>query len=1377
MPHIPSRGAGAVTTNTMDSNAGQDLVQNGAAAIPAAEADTVNTTQQQSCMVTGCNHRLPQPQIPANCTAHVRRTIWKAEASKWSKHWHQQHRNGRRGLLAVQIRTPQQFLTDHSAAPWHEALEVCNACDVLVSKHNRAAHDRGSKHIQAVTEQTELARQALLDAEMLPPGTRVQQPRVNSPAQDDDHGHPAGPSYEWSLKLDTPQRAALDELTLDSILRRQWRTIASQKGPWLKPFAVALEYVLRGVRTSHAAAVLARSESTPDVAVVSQAMSECAAWCTLMQLLPALLLSPDGSVTRANRFMHFAMGSWPTLIDGVIRFTDKMAAKASPRSNTVCRLRDTSRRLRQPSGIGRTAQAILNGPNSSSPRTAATFAALQLKHPPGPAAAELAAAAEEGSQIATAKLAAIAGSPASSEAVSFADMFTAKSIRSTIVHTVQGVAPGLSGLRISHLQMLIKHADTEVTRRILSHLAWLGRTVFTDPDSLPDPFWRFFRAARLSAVGEKARPIACGDTLRRLFTRIYTAANASRFSALFQPVGQFGVAVPCGVDKVGLTAQLIHEAGGTLIAIDGRNAFNSVSRTEVLRQAAEHVPEAYALICKVYGSTERPDLLFGLDEQALAEVMLSGEGVQQGDPMGPTLFSLVLHPIMREFLRLFPGFGMPGFLDDLTICILTGGPLLAELQAVRVAYDWLVAKLAAVGIKVNTDKTVTLLPADAADRVPEEHKHRPHAFAREVLGGVRVTTNPGITIVGSPLGTDAHVQEAVATTLQDPAADTLLRTVAGMRDTQGALALLRMCYVSRATFLSRNARPEATDLPLRRFDATVKVALASMMQEPLATTATGFDDLGMSDDFGACFDSIRSDVWGFQQETSTSGTTFTEAQQLLIHLPPRHGGVGLASQHKRRHSCYVARTVTNMQAVLLTLPDAIRNRLRPVLLQLPTFRSLRSSINALHDIDELNVDTLTNLLPPELVSWVTVHDEAERVSNAERVLQWAFSDPATAVSDAPPKLQSAICRATDTKTAEHYRSSLGAIVWPLGPTDSADYSPRLKVLQKHARYNGKSSKGAAAFLTALPSVSPHLSMDDADYREALRRWLCIEMPDPGGLCPKCDVELTAEHARRCANTGEQNARHHAIRDLIHDALQSCTRLALVRKEDAGPFIARGYTRLIMDVTWAPGCMLLGHLGARDARVLPLTMQTSKPGGLLDTCIVDETGVEQVKRGVRDMTGPAYKAGAAAMTKVKEKYDTYGGKHPSNYTLIPFILEQSGASCPHVHEFVKAAALHEFALSDGAWPVSATVQRWRQKISMTLQKVLSVTSRRVFSRVRAVAGRPEPKANRYESVHLLVRPAVVNDGERLSAQLEAGIADDVVSQRSRSIVGESHTTGD
>lgn len=1308
---------------------------------PAAEphmpvgGDEVDELQRQSCTIAGCQHTLIQPQFPAQCTLRARQAIWQKESSKWAKHFRQQHSNNRKTPL--QTVTAQQFHNAHTTQPWHSSLVVCSACNGLVNKHNLAKHEASNRHIQAVAQQAEAVRQAALDAEMLPPG--APQPPVVVPVTAtalEDTEHPDGPSYEWSLQVGTPQRAALDALTPDSVLRRQWRTIGSRQGSWVKPMAIALEYVLRGVRTSQLAVLVARNDESSEQE--ASATAECGAWCMLLQLLPALLLTPDGSVKRADRFMHFALGSWPSLIDGVTRFADKMAAKSRPGGSTTCKVSDTSRNIRQPGGIGRTAHAVIDGPNSSSPRTAATLAALQLKHPLGPAAEELAAAAADGTRTATTRLAALSAARVAS-GVTFQRMFTAESVRNTIMHTEQGVSPGLSGLRASHLQTMIKHADTEVTRRFLSHLAWLGRTTFADPDSLPDAFWRFFRAARLSAVGVKARPIACGDTLRRLFCRIYTAANAPRFSALLEPVGQFGVAVSGGVDKVGLTAQLVHEAGGTLIAIDGRNAFNSVSRTEVLRQAAQHVPEAYALIRKVYGCSAQPDLLFGLEEQALAEVLFSAEGVQQGDPMGPLLFSLVLLPIMREFQHQFPGLCMPGFLDDLTICILTGGPLLIELQALRVAYDWLVAKLAIVGIKVNTDKTVTVLPANADTRVPAEQQHRLHAFATEVLGGVKVTTEPGLTIVGSPVGTDAYVERAVAAALQDPAADRLLRTAAGMRDTQGALALLRMCYVSRATFLSRNARPEASDMPLRRFDAMVKVALAAIMQEPLAVSATGFDEFDISDDFGACLSHIRSETWVTGHHASPGCTVFTEPQQLLIHLPPRHGGFGIASQHAKRHACYVARTVVNMRSVLLTLPDTIRDQLRPVLLQLPTLLSLDRSISALHEKDELAVEGLQQLLPPELVAWAVTEHAELRELNAECVIRWAFSDPTLLVTDLPVKLQSAVCRATDAKAADRYRASIGAIEWPLGPVDGAQYMPRLKVLQAHARYNGKSSKGAAAFLTALPSVNRYLTMQAADFRESLRRWLIIEKPDPGGLCPKCDAELTAEHARRCARTGEQNARHHMMKDMIFDTLRSCTRLALVKREDAGPFIHRGWKGLFMDVTWAPGYMLLGHMGAGDKRTTPLDAESLQPGGLLDVAIIDETCPHQVRAGVAAMTGPAHKAGAATVTKVNEKFSTYGDKHPSNYTLIPFILEQSGASCEHVQLFVKAAAQHEFLSSDGAWPVSATVQRWRQKISMTLQKALSITSSRVFSHVRAVTGRPEPVANRHESVHLVLRP--------------------------------------
>jgi hypothetical protein len=167
-------------------------------------------------------------------------------------------------------------------------------------------------------------------------------------------------------------------------------------------------------------------------------------------------------------------------------------------------------------------------------------------------------------------------------------------------------------------------------------------------------------------------------------------------------------------------------------------------------------------------------------------------------------------------------------------------------------------------------------------------------------------------------------------------------------------------------------------MPLRppRFDAMVKVALAAIMQEPLAVSATGFDEFDISDDFGACLSHIRSETWVTGHHASPGCTVFTEPQQLLIHLPPRHGGFGIASQHAKRHACYVARTVVNMRSVLLTLPDTIRDQLRPVLLQLPTLLSLDRSISALHQKDELAVEGLQQLLPPELVAWaVTEHAE------------------------------------------------------------------------------------------------------------------------------------------------------------------------------------------------------------------------------------------------------------------------------------------------------------------------------------------------------------------------------------------------------------------
>ena len=240
-------------------------------------------------------------------------------------------------------------------------------------------------------------------------------------------------------------------------------------------------------------------------------------------------------------------------------------------------------------------------------------------------------------------------------------MFTAARLRSTIMTSAASAAAGLSGLSIQHLQQLISGGGAIASSSLLSDLAWLGTTAYSQPKALPEAFWSLHKAARLSAVGCKARPIACGDTVRRLFGRSFCHFHKLRFATLLEAVGQFGVAVSGGVEIVAAVGQLVYEAGGILLTVDGSNAFNAVSRSAVLAEVAQHVPDLYPYAAQVYGVGSVPSLQFGLEGVAASATVPSRQGVQQGDPLGPLLFALALLPIMRDFKAAFPELSLPGF--------------------------------------------------------------------------------------------------------------------------------------------------------------------------------------------------------------------------------------------------------------------------------------------------------------------------------------------------------------------------------------------------------------------------------------------------------------------------------------------------------------------------------------------------------------------------------------------------------------------------------------------------------------------------------------------------------------------------------------------
>ena len=429
------------------------------------------------------------------------------------------------------------------------------------------------------------------------------------------------------------------------------------------------------------------------------AQATAAAWAKLWHLIPCILLVPDGRESRKQRYGDFAAGNWHVTLQHTLVFIDQRAV--TPRTPQT-KAAQRPRVARQPGGMRRVARAAYAGPNTSSPRTAATLAALQLKHPAGDPAAQLQAVEEAGHVTSQGHLTAAAAAVAAAAAAaaeepqqeapvaaaaaanSIGAIFTVQKLRATIAAANASTAAGPSGLSNSHLQQILYYGK-EAKAQLLEDLTWLSNTMYSSAEELSDVFWQLHGAAKLGAVGDKARPIACGGTLRRLFARMYCRANAKRIAALLEPLGQFGVAVSGGVEKVALLGQLLHEAGGVLLMIDGRNAFNSVSRSAVLQQVAEHFPELYSYVTRLYGASAQPALLFGLEGQAAAAVIPSRQGVQQGDPLGPLLFSLALLPVQRAFKERFPELPAPSFLDDVTIGSLSGGPLAQDLQAVHEA--------------------------------------------------------------------------------------------------------------------------------------------------------------------------------------------------------------------------------------------------------------------------------------------------------------------------------------------------------------------------------------------------------------------------------------------------------------------------------------------------------------------------------------------------------------------------------------------------------------------------------------------------------------------------------------------------------------------
>ena len=162
-------------------------------------------------------------------------------------------------------------------------------------------------------------------------------------------------------------------------------------------------------------------------------------------------------------------------------------------------------------------------------------------------------------------------------------------------------------------------------------------------EKVPVPVATFLAGGRLIALNKgkegnppDVRPIAVGETLRRLTGKCICAILRDKISSFFQP-SQFGVACKAGAEKIVHSLRRCIEGNWlsgdfVVFKVDMSNAFNMVSRQAVMDQCATYFPEILPWVSWWYGS--HTSLWHPMGQ------ISSQTGVQQGDPLGPMLFHL-----------------------------------------------------------------------------------------------------------------------------------------------------------------------------------------------------------------------------------------------------------------------------------------------------------------------------------------------------------------------------------------------------------------------------------------------------------------------------------------------------------------------------------------------------------------------------------------------------------------------------------------------------------------------------------------------------------------------------------------------------------------